>query len=91
MVFNEETLTDWLTENLEAGYFWNDAIFVKLSFFSETEEQLEKLVELINAFSTSKSRLDEQILQGKVFLKSHLILKMPPYPIALGISAKTMI
>ena len=67
LVCNEETLSDWLSENLEAGYFWNDAIFVKLSFFSETEEQLERLVELINAFSTSKARLDEQMLQGKAF------------------------
>ena len=48
LVCNEETLTDWLNENLETGYFWNDAIFVKLSFFIETDDQLEKLVELIN-------------------------------------------
>ena len=88
LVCNEETLTDWLSENLEAGYFWNDAIFVKLSFFSETEEQLERLVELINAFSTSKSRLDEQILQGKAFSKVTPNSKDAPYPIALGISAK---
>ena len=88
LVYNEETLTDWLSENLQAGYFWNDAIFVKLSFFSETDEQLEKLVELINAFSTSKSRLDEQILQGKAFSKVTPNSKDVPYPISLGISAK---
>ena len=88
LVYNEETLTDWLSENLETGYFWNDAIFVKLSFFIETDDQLEKLVELINAFSTSKSRLDEQILQGKAFSKVTPNSKDAPYPISLGISAK---
>ena len=88
LVYNEETLTDWLSENLERGYFWNDAIFVKLSFFIETDDQLEKLVELINAFSTSKARLDEQILQGKAFSKVTPNSKDAPYPISLGISAK---
>ena len=88
LVYNEETLTDWLNENLETGYFWNDAIFVKLSFFIETDDQLEKLVELINAFSTSKARLDEQILQGKAFSKVTPNSKDAPYPISLGISAK---
>ena len=88
LVYNEETLTDWLSENLETGYFWNDAIFVKLSFFIETDDQLEKLVELINAFSTSKARLDEQILQGKAFSKVTPNSKDAPYPISLGISAK---
>ena len=88
LVYNEETLTDWLSENLEKGYFWNDAIFVKLSFFIETDDQLEKLVELINAFSTSKARLDEQILQGKAFSKVTPNSKDAPYPISLGISAK---
>ena len=88
LVRNEETLTDWLSENLETGYFWNDAIFVKLSFFIETDDQLEKLVELINAFSTSKARLDEQILQGKAFSKVTPNSKDAPYPISLGISAK---
>ena len=88
LVYNEETLTDWLSENLKRGYFWNDAIFVKLSFFIETDDQLEKLVELINAFSTSKARLDEQILQGKAFSKVTPNSKDAPYPISLGISAK---
>ena len=88
LVYNEETLTDWLSENLETGCFWNDAIFVKLSFFIETDDQLEKLVELINAFSTSKARLDEQILQGKAFSKVTPNSKDAPYPISLGISAK---
>ena len=88
LVYNEETLTDWLSENLERGYFWNDAIFLKLSFFIETDDQLEKLVELINAFSTSKARLDEQILQGKAFSKVTPNSKDAPYPISLGISAK---
>ena len=88
LVCNEETLTDWLNENLESGYFWNDAIFLKLSFFIETDYQLEKLVELINAFSTSKARLDEQILQGKAFSKVTPNSKDAPYPISLGISAK---
>ena len=88
LVYNEETLTDWLSENLEAGNFWNDAIFVKLSFFIETDDQLEELVELINAFSTSKARLDEQILQGKAFSKVTPNSKDAPYPISLGISAK---
>ena len=32
LVCNEETLSDWLSENLEAGYFWNDAI-LKTFFF----------------------------------------------------------
>tara|TARA_B100000287_G_scaffold45481_1_gene40714 strand:- start:305 stop:997 length:693 start_codon:yes stop_codon:yes gene_type:complete len=88
LVSDEKTLKDWLRENLEAGYFRNDAIFVKLAFFSETEEQLEKLVELMNAFSTSKSRLDEQILQGKAFFKVTPNSTDAPYPIALGMAAK---
>ena len=88
LVSDEKTLKDWLRENLEAGYFRNDAIFVKLAFFSETEEQLEKLVELMNAFSTSKSRLDEQILQGKAFFKVTPNSTGAPYPIALGVAAK---
>ena len=88
LVSDEKTLKDWLRENLEAGYFRNDAIFVKLAFFSETEEQLEKLVELMNAFSTSKSRLDEQILQGKAFFKVTPNSTDAPYPITLGMAAK---
>ena len=88
LVSDEKTLKDWLRENLELGYFRNDAIFVKLAFFSENEEQLEKLVELMNAFSTSKSRLDEQILQGKAFFKVTPNSTDAPYPIALGMAAK---
>ncbi len=87
-ICDENGFTEWLKDNLEGGYLRNDAIFVKLAFCITSKENLDSLIEFSNAFSCSKSKLEEQSLMGKAFFKVTPFAKEAPFPIAIGLAAK---
>ena len=92
------SLTAWLTDILEGGTVWNDAVLLAEAWrLARDKEALEELVDLAQAMSFSSERYLETIDQGSAFLlaskawhEDDLLPAKCPLPIAIGVLAARM-
>ena len=97
-VSDAESLTTWLTDILEDGTVWNDAVLLAEAWRCATDkEALNELVLLAQAMSFSSERHLETMDQGSAFLLASkawhaddLLLAKCPLPIAIGVLAARM-
>lgn len=64
-----DTLQSWLTDILQHGAGYNDALFLAAAFGGENEAELTGIDAKCRAFAPSKERLMETDLQGAAFCK----------------------
>ena len=92
------SLTAWLTDILEGGTVWNDAVLLAEAWrLARDKEALEELVDLAQAMSFSSERYLETIDQGSAFLlaskawhEDDLLPAKCPLPITVGVLAARM-
>ncbi|MEP3233490.1 MAG: urease accessory protein UreF [Hyphomicrobiales bacterium] len=97
-VDDAKSLTTWLTDILENGTVWNDAVLLAEAWRSATDkEALSELVDLAQAMSFSSERYLETMDQGSAFLlaskawqENDLLPAKCPLPIAIGVLAARM-
>ena len=88
-----DDLAAWIRAVLEAGTGRNDAILLALAHRGEMEQ--EELIDLAEALSSSRERLEETRAQGHAFaltLSAIEDIDIPPapYPVAIGIAARDL-
>ncbi len=93
MVTNAETLFDWLSDFLNFGSTWNDAVFFTNAWqLAKDGSHLGEISALAEAMAGTKERHQETIAQGAAFLKAANAWEMNnskladqcPLPIAVG-------
>ena len=97
-VINAKSLTTWLTDILESGTVWNDAVLLAEAWrCAADKEALDELVLLAQAMSFSSERYLETTDQGSAFLlasqawrEDDLLPAKCPLPIAIGVLAARM-
>ena len=97
-VSDAESLTTWLTDILEDGTVWNDAVLLAEAWrCAADKEALDELVLLAQAMSFSSERQLETMDQGSAFLLASkawhaddLLPAKCPLPIAIGVLAARM-
>lgn len=97
-VSDVESLTAWLTDILESGTVWNDAVLLAEAWrCAADKETLDELVLLSQAMSFSSERHLETMDQGSAFLlaskawqENDLLPAKCPLPIAIGVLAARM-
>lgn len=85
-------LQDWLTDILEHGSGWNDALLLAHAHKAQDATELEELSDLALALCASKERHLETLAQGKAFAKVTsqvwaIDLPKAPHPIVVGWAA----
>ncbi|WP_350333904.1 urease accessory protein UreF [Coralliovum pocilloporae] len=91
-VRNGEELRLWLTDILERGSGWNDAILLCHAFRARSSRELKELARLTEALSASRELHLETMAQGTAFAKvTHevwgLELDPAPLPVCIGQAA----
>ena len=97
-VSDAKSLTAWLTDILEHGSVWNDAVLLAEAWRCAADKKaLKELVELAQAMSFSSERYLETMDQGSAFLlasktwhENDLLPQKCPLPIAIGVLAARM-
>jgi len=97
-VSDADSLTTWLTDILENGTGWNDAVLLAEAWrCAADKEALDELVSLAQALSFSSERYLETMDQGSAFLLASkawhgndLLPAKCPLPIAIGVLAVRM-
>lgn len=71
MVTNAEQLFDWLSDYLNYGSTWNDAVFFANAWrMAKDGNNLDEISALAEAMAGTKERHQETIAQGAAFLKA---------------------
>lgn len=71
LVYDKESLAEWLTTLLKHGAGWNEAVLLSESWrLTKVQEGLVEISELAEAMSISKERHLETMAQGSAFLKA---------------------
>jgi urease accessory protein len=79
LVTNRETLLDWLSQLIEIGSGWNDAVLFAESWRRARDGgDLAELAELAEALAGSQERHMETMLQGQAFVTA---VKSWPHPL----------
>ena len=97
-VSDAKSLTTWLTDILESGTVWNDAVLLSEAWrCAADKEALDELISLAQAMSFSSERFLETTDQGSAFLlaskawhEGDLLPANCPLPIAIGVLAARM-
>lgn len=97
-VEDQQSVSVWLSDVLESGPGWNDAVLLAQSWRCfDQKTEIEELIALAHALSFSKERYLETTAQGGAFLKAckawqrtGLAADDCPLPIAVGVLAAGM-
>jgi len=98
LVYDQDSLTNWLLSLLKQGAGWNDAIILAEAWrITSNYENLTEIADLGEAMSISKERHLETMAQGSAFLKAAVawgeIPKLPQdcsLPVAVGSVASAL-
>lgn len=91
-ISDADTLQNWLTDILQHGAGYNDALFLTAAFGADGDRELMEIDAKCRAFAASKERLMETDLQGAAFCKitgdvwAQSIADLT-YPVAVGRAA----
>lgn len=91
-ITDADTLQNWLTDIVQCGAGYNDALFMAAAFGADGDAMLAEIDAKCRAFAASKERLMETDLQGAAFCKitgdvwAQSIAGLT-YPVAVGRAA----
>jgi urease accessory protein len=91
-VFDDETLSSWLSDVALFGSGWSDAIWIRLAYAAQDAAELGALNSACRAFAPSQERRREGERQGQAFARVtsdvwHIALPPLQFSIAIGRAA----